>query len=78
MKVSEIKNSISTLSGIGPKNAALFAKLNVFTTGDLIQFYPRDYEDRTQRIPLCRALDHSKVHTVAKVLGHEWFGFGRM
>lgn len=78
MKVSEIKNSISTLSGIGPKNAALFAKLNVFTTGDLIQFYPRDYEDRTQRIPLCRALDHQKVHTVAKVLNHEWFGFGRM
>ncbi len=78
MKVSEIKNSISTLPGVGPKIAGLFAGLNIFTAGDLLQFYPRNWEDRTKKIPLSSALSVSKVHTIAKVTGHEWFGYGRM
>lgn len=78
MKVSEIKNSISALSGIGPKISKLFARLNVFTAGDLMQFYPRGYEDRTKKITLDMALSFPKVHTIAKVIGYEWFGFGRM
>lgn len=78
MKASEIKNSISALSGIGPRNAKLFANMNIFTVGDLLQFYPRTYEDRTKKITLDQALSFPKVHTVAKVTGHEWFGFGRM
>ena len=52
MKISEIKNSISALSGIGTKTAELFARLNIFTVGDLLQFYPRTYDDRTKKIPL--------------------------
>ncbi len=43
---------IRTLSGIGPKKAELFAKLGVQTIEDLIQLYPRDYEDRTRLIPI--------------------------
>ena len=30
----------------------LLAKQNVFTVGDLLQYYPRDYEDRTRKITL--------------------------
>lgn len=78
MKVSEINNSISTLSGIGPSTAALFANLNVFTIGDLLQFYPRTYEDRTKKISLAQSLQNPKAHTIAKVVGHQWFGYGRM
>lgn len=36
-------DSISTLKGIGPKTAALFAKLGVFTIDDLVNLYPRYY-----------------------------------
>ena len=78
MKVSEIKNSIVSLPGIGPGTAAHFSNLNIFTVGDLLQFYPRDYEDRTQKIPLSQSLNHSKAHTIARVTGHEWFGWGNM
>ncbi len=78
MKVEEIKNSISSLSGVGPKIASLFAKLNVFTVGDLLQFYPRNYEDRTKKISFSQAALSSKIHTIAKVIAHEWFGYGRM
>ena len=47
-----LTDSIRTLSGIGPKKAELFAKLGVSTLGDLLRFFPRDYEDRTQLLPI--------------------------
>ena len=57
MKLVEIKNPITTLSGIGPAAAKLFAKLNIFTVADLLSFYPKNYEDRTKKISLqARAL----------------------
>ena len=43
MKLVEIKNPITTLSGIGPAAAKLFAKLNIFTVADLLSFYPKNY-----------------------------------
>ena len=78
MRLADIRNSVSTLSGVGAKTAALFARLNVFTVGDLLQFYPRDWEDRTRRITLAQFELFPKVHTIAQVTAHEWFGFGRM
>ena len=43
---------IRALPGIGPKKAELFAKLGVKSIEDLIQLYPRDYEDRTRLVPI--------------------------
>lgn len=78
MKISEIKNSLSSLSGIGQATQNHFAQLNIFTVGDLLNFFPRTYEDRTKKVLLENALENPKVHTIAKVLRHEWFGYGRM
>lgn len=39
------KMPISALSGIGPKRAELFAKLGIKSIGNLLNFYPRAYED---------------------------------
>lgn len=50
--MANLSDSILTLPGIGPKKAALFAKLGIETLGDLLRFYPRDYEDRTQLLPI--------------------------
>jgi ATP-dependent DNA helicase RecG len=77
VKLADIKNPVSTLPGVGPSAAKLFAKLNVFTVADLLTFYPKDYEDRTQRVPLSQ-FRQSKVHCAAVVTAHEWFGYGRM
>ena len=77
MKLSDIKTPISSLSGIGPAAEKLFAKLNVFTVGDLLAFYPRTYEDRRQKVPLAM-FEKAKVHTLAQVTSHEFFGYGRM
>lgn len=41
--------SIEFLKGVGPQRAALLQKeLNLFTFGDLLQYFPFRYEDRTQ------------------------------
>jgi ATP-dependent DNA helicase RecG len=49
---------IEFLKGVGPQKAVLLNKeLNIFTYGDLIQYYPFRYEDRT------------KFHTIADANG---------
>lgn len=78
MKLSEIETPISSLSGVGPAKAKLFANLGIFTVADLLSYYPKDWEDRTRRVTLSEYACTSKVHTVAQVIGHTWFGFGSM
>lgn len=46
---------ITKLKGIGPKKAADFANLSIFTIGDLLNRYPRTY------------VDQSKVKTIAEL-----------
>jgi ATP-dependent DNA helicase RecG len=77
VKLADIKNPVSTLPGVGPAAAKLFAKLNVFTVADLLTFYPKEYEDRTHRVSLSQ-FRQSKVHCAAVVTAHDWFGYGRM
>ena len=38
------QDSIRVLKGIGEKSEKLFAKLGLFTVGDLLQYYPREYD----------------------------------
>ena len=47
--MSFFDTSIEFLKGVGPQRAALLQKeLNLFTYGDLIQYYPFRHEDRTK------------------------------
>ena len=76
MKLQDLGKSVEQIPGVGPSSAKAFARLNIFSVADLLSFYPRDYEDRTKRNALA---DYTmgKVHTVAKVMAHDWFGYGR-
>lgn len=40
----KITDSISTLKGVGAKTTALFSKLQIENIGQLIRYYPRDYD----------------------------------
>ena len=48
--------SIKELKGVGDKTATLFHKLNIFSVGDLIGYYPRDYDIFK---PVCRIAEAS-------------------
>ena len=38
-------NPISSLKGIGEKTAKSFARLGITTVEELLDYYPRDYEE---------------------------------
>lgn len=42
----EWKEPVTALKGVGPKKAAALEKLGIRTIGDLLLFFPRDYQDR--------------------------------
>ena len=38
------KESIRTLKGVGEKTEKLFQKVGISTVGQLLRYYPRDYD----------------------------------
>lgn len=46
------ERSICDLKGIGDKTGKLFEKLGVFTVGDLLEYYPRDYHTYSPPVPI--------------------------
>jgi len=52
MRVNRLKNcwtkSIQYIKGVGPYKASLLTKLGIFSIGDLLEYFPRRYEDRSQ------------------------------
>ena len=47
--------SILELKGIGEKSQQLFARVNIRTVGDLLHYYPRDYETFQEPVPIAQA-----------------------
>jgi len=60
---------VESLSGIGPKRAALLENLNVRTVRDLVFFFPRDYQDRRHVTPIAEAREGARVTIEAEVAG---------
>lgn len=44
----ELEQNIQYMKGVGPAKALLLNKLGIFTVKDLMEYYPRVYEDRTK------------------------------
>lgn len=45
-------SEVKYLKGIGPKRASALAKIGINTVENLLTFFPRDYQDRTQITPV--------------------------
>ncbi|MDR3311737.1 MAG: ATP-dependent DNA helicase RecG [Spirochaetaceae bacterium] len=78
MRLEEIETPVAALAGVGPTASSALAALEVFTVGDLLAHYPRDWDDRTERVLIASydeaARQGKRVHTIAQVTGHRWFG----
>ena len=60
--MSNLSNqNITILNGIGQKRAESFRTLGVYTVDDLLRFYPRTYEDRTQIKKIAEVKDGDTV-----------------
>ena len=47
-----LQDPVTTLKGVGPAKAELLEKLEIRTLEDLISYFPRQYEDRTNFLPI--------------------------
>ena len=49
------QTSVIELKGVGEKTQKLFQKLNIYTVGDLVNHYPRNYETFEEPLPILNA-----------------------
>ena len=61
---------IQYLKGIGPKRAKLFHQLGINTVEDLLYYFPRRYEDRTNFISISK-LEEGKTETLEEHMNKE-------
>ncbi len=52
-----LDTSVKYIKGIGEARAAAFSRLGVETVGDLLEFYPRGYEERGRIVPVADTLN---------------------
>jgi len=63
-----------SLRGVGPAAVRALARLGVATVGDLLEHFPRGYEDRSRFTPLASVLPGRPAVVQAVVTAHRWFG----
>ncbi|MDI6785525.1 MAG: ATP-dependent DNA helicase RecG [bacterium] len=68
---------IQYLKGIGPKKAKVFSKLGLKTIEDLLYYFPRTYQDRTQIKPIFNIKTGEKETICGIVLRHLKSAFPR-
>ena len=59
--MAELYTDVRYIKGIGEKKAQAFHKLGVFSLYDLISYFPRKYEDRSQYKPIALVSDGEQV-----------------
>lgn len=62
-------SKISEIKGIGEKTEKLFQKLNIFTVGDLLRYYPRKYEIYEEPIPIASVTEGEVVTITGNIYG---------
>ena len=59
--MADLNTDVRYIKGIGEKKAQAFNKLGVFSLYDLISYFPRKYEDRSQYKPIALVMDGEQV-----------------
>ena len=76
MLLANLKESPRSLKGAGSSFIEAVKKLKVETIGDLLQLFPRDWQDKTKFNYLSEYKENETLHVKATILAHSWFGFG--
>ena len=64
----DLKKDVKYVKGVGPNRVKLLNKLNIFTLGDLITYYPRGYEDRSKPKNMLECIDGEEALIEAIVI----------
>lgn len=77
MLIGEIKEPVSVLKGTGKVVLAQLERLNISTIGDILSYWPRLWEDRTQEQMFSQWTLAHRLQVRVSVTAHCWFGFGK-
>lgn len=61
------QSKISEIKGVGEKTQKLFAKIGIYTVGDLLGYYPRGYDVYDEAVPISE-VEEGKVMTVTGMI----------
>lgn len=61
------EDSLRNIKGIGEKTEKLFQKLGICTTGQLLRYYPRDYDSYEIPVPVSRVTAGHKNSVLARI-----------
>lgn len=67
--MNKLMKNIQYIKGVGPKRAQRLRKLNINDVNDLLQFFPKDYEDRSEFTSLREATIGEKSSLEIEVVG---------
>ncbi len=73
---SPLQLPLTSLRGIGPQKARLFAQLGLRTLQHVLFYFPRDYEDWTRRIPLGKLQPGQEALALGRVVDVDQRGTG--
>ena len=60
------QSKIHEIKGVGEKTEKLFAKLGIYTVGDLLRYYPRNYDVYEEAVPIAEVEDGRTVTVTRK------------
>ena len=63
----DLRESVISLKGVGPKKAEALKKLGISTMEDLVFFLPRSYEDRRNRVDISAAAEDQNAVVTGEV-----------
>lgn len=72
-----LDSSVQYLKGVGPKLGALFERNGVYTVQDLLEFYPRAYEDRRAARNIASLQPDELVSLKAQIVAIKNFSLGK-
>lgn len=66
----DLKQNVQYIKGVGPNRATLLNTLGIYTLGDLITYFPREYEDRS-KIKKIEELEQGEEATIEATVASE-------
>ena len=71
------QSKIHEIKGVGEKTEKLFAKLGIYTVGDLLRYYPRNYDVYEEAVPIAEVEDGRTVTVTGTIFGRVQVGGSR-
>ncbi len=67
----DLTSPVSDIKGIGPKKQKILKKLEVFTVEDLLYYFPRNYEDRRNKVSISELIEGQPSVITGEVISKE-------